>query len=153
MYLLQIYVGFNALSATQGLGIQAAFSVLSLATLAMIVAPGGLGAFPVAFSRCWSFIKLITSLLAGLCGGTTTGIVIIAGFISFGLLINNNKKKMKQGNKIVDRILSNEQLKPQLHRWNLLSKTIAFTNGVFDILHEGHIKVLTEAALLRIFLL
>lgn len=53
---------------------------------------------------------------------------------------------MKQGNKIVDRILSNEQLKTQLRRWNLLSKTIAFTNGVFDILHEGHIKVLTGAA-------
>lgn len=28
----------------------------------------------------------------------------------------------------------------------LKSKTIAFTNGVFDILHEGHIAVLSEAA-------
>jgi D-beta-D-heptose 7-phosphate kinase/D-beta-D-heptose 1-phosphate adenosyltransferase len=28
----------------------------------------------------------------------------------------------------------------------LKSKTIAFTNGVFDILHEGHITVLSEAA-------
>ena len=26
------------------------------------------------------------------------------------------------------------------------NKTIAFTNGVFDILHEGHIAVLSEAA-------
>ena len=31
-------------------------------------------------------------------------------------------------------------------RWQLLGKTISFTNGVFDILHEGHIKVLNEAA-------
>ena len=48
MYLLQIYVGFNALASTSVLGLPAAFSVLSLATLAMIVSPGGIGAFPVA---------------------------------------------------------------------------------------------------------
>ncbi|MEO9210305.1 MAG: D-glycero-beta-D-manno-heptose 1-phosphate adenylyltransferase, partial [Ginsengibacter sp.] len=28
----------------------------------------------------------------------------------------------------------------------LKSKTIAFTNGVFDILHEGHIELLSKAA-------
>ena len=31
-------------------------------------------------------------------------------------------------------------------RLRLKSKTIAFTNGVFDILHEGHITVLSKAA-------
>ena len=31
-------------------------------------------------------------------------------------------------------------------QWNVLSKTIAFTNGCFDILHTGHIAALTEAA-------
>ena len=35
---------------------------------------------------------------------------------------------------------------PQITRWRLNSKTIAFTNGVFDILHEGHIAVLAKAA-------
>jgi len=34
----------------------------------------------------------------------------------------------------------------QVIRWRLKSKTIAFTNGVFDILHQGHIKVLSKAA-------
>ena len=53
---------------------------------------------------------------------------------------------MKQGNKIVEKILSQQQLPAQLNRWKLISKTISFTNGVFDILHEGHIKVLTQAA-------
>ncbi len=53
---------------------------------------------------------------------------------------------MKQGNKIIDRILSTDQLNAQLNRWELLGKTISFTNGVFDILHEGHVKVLTQAA-------
>jgi len=34
----------------------------------------------------------------------------------------------------------------QLRRWRLLSKTIAFTNGCFDILHQGHIASLSDAA-------
>ena len=53
---------------------------------------------------------------------------------------------MKQANKIFERILTTEKLNPQLKRWKLLGKSVSFTNGVFDILHEGHIKVLTEAA-------
>ena len=53
---------------------------------------------------------------------------------------------MKQGNKIVDRILTIETLNAQLNRCKLLGKNISFTKGVFDILHEGHVKVLTQAA-------
>lgn len=34
----------------------------------------------------------------------------------------------------------------QVKRWRLKSKTIAFTNGVFDILHAGHLAVLSKAA-------
>lgn len=37
-------------------------------------------------------------------------------------------------------------LQHQLRRWRLLSKTIAFTNGCFDILHQGHIASLSDAA-------
>ncbi len=37
-------------------------------------------------------------------------------------------------------------MRRQVIRWRLGSKTIAFTNGVFDILHEGHIAVLAKAA-------
>lgn len=33
-----------------------------------------------------------------------------------------------------------------MRRWRLTSKTIAFTNGVFDILHEGHLKIICAAA-------
>lgn len=53
---------------------------------------------------------------------------------------------MKQSNKINERIFLNEQLQSQIKWWRLINKTIAFTNGVFDILHEGHIKVLSQAA-------
>jgi D-beta-D-heptose 7-phosphate kinase/D-beta-D-heptose 1-phosphate adenosyltransferase len=34
----------------------------------------------------------------------------------------------------------------QVRRWRLLSKTVSFTNGCFDILHQGHIASLSDAA-------
>jgi D-beta-D-heptose 7-phosphate kinase/D-beta-D-heptose 1-phosphate adenosyltransferase len=37
-------------------------------------------------------------------------------------------------------------LRHQLRRWRLLGKTVAFTNGCFDILHAGHIASLSDAA-------
>ena len=42
--------------------------------------------------------------------------------------------------------MKREEIAAQVKRWRLKSKTIAFTNGVFDILHEGHIAVLAKAA-------
>ena len=53
---------------------------------------------------------------------------------------------MKQGNKIPGRIYPREEIVRQVRRWRLLNKRIAFTNGVFDILHEGHLKILSQAA-------
>ena len=37
-------------------------------------------------------------------------------------------------------------LQHQIRRWRVLGKTIAFTNGCFDILHQGHIASLSDAA-------
>jgi rfaE bifunctional protein nucleotidyltransferase chain/domain len=37
-------------------------------------------------------------------------------------------------------------LQHQIRRWRLLGKTVAFTNGCFDILHQGHIASLSDAA-------
>ncbi len=34
----------------------------------------------------------------------------------------------------------------EIIRWRFLNKTIAFTNGCFDILHQGHIASLSSAA-------
>lgn len=53
---------------------------------------------------------------------------------------------MKQSKQILQKIFNAEELKLQLKRWQLLGKKTVFTNGVFDILHEGHIKSLAEAA-------
>ena len=47
---------------------------------------------------------------------------------------------------IKEKIVSKEQLSKLVHKWNLLSQKIVFTNGCFDILHPGHIHTLTTAA-------
>jgi D-beta-D-heptose 7-phosphate kinase/D-beta-D-heptose 1-phosphate adenosyltransferase len=53
---------------------------------------------------------------------------------------------MKKSDTLNQRIFTVEEIKKEVNRMRLKSKTIAFTNGVFDILHEGHIAVLSEAA-------
>jgi rfaE bifunctional protein nucleotidyltransferase chain/domain len=47
---------------------------------------------------------------------------------------------------ISQRIFDRPGLIHQVNRWRLLGKTIAFTNGCFDILHQGHIASLSDAA-------
>jgi len=97
MYLLEIYIGFRAISATSALGIDAALSVLSLSTLAMIISPGGIGAFPVAVQQVLLIYGIDNISFGWLTWAVTTGIIIIAGIICFGLIIyynkNNNEKK------------------------------------------------------------
>ena len=53
---------------------------------------------------------------------------------------------MKKSNTIKERIFNAEEINKEVKRMRLKSKTIAFTNGVFDILHEGHIAILSKAA-------
>lgn len=53
---------------------------------------------------------------------------------------------MRTGNTIFQKILSTDELQKRLAQWRVIGKTISFTNGCFDILHEGHIASLNEAA-------
>jgi D-glycero-beta-D-manno-heptose 1-phosphate adenylyltransferase len=53
---------------------------------------------------------------------------------------------MKQAKAIPDKIYTRQTLLLQVKRWRLLNKKIVFTNGVFDILHQGHIASLSDAA-------
>jgi uncharacterized protein (TIRG00374 family) len=92
MYLMQIYIGFYALSATAHLGITEAFSVLSLATLAMIVSPGGIGAFPLAVQEVLLIYNVDNISFGWLMWGISTTIIIVLGLISFGLLVYKNKR-------------------------------------------------------------
>ena len=53
---------------------------------------------------------------------------------------------MRPGKSIQNKILTLPELLRKAAQWRLLGKSIAFTNGCFDILHAGHIASLTEAA-------
>lgn len=46
---------------------------------------------------------------------------------------------------IDSKILDSNSLKEQLAIWNFKSKKIVFTNGVFDLIHLGHIDYLSKA--------
>ena len=53
---------------------------------------------------------------------------------------------MKATQYLKNKIFSLDELKKQITRWKLKNKSIAFTNGVFDLLHKGHLSSLHEAA-------
>lgn len=53
---------------------------------------------------------------------------------------------MQNTDLISAKILSKEQIIQSVADWRCIGKTIAFTNGVFDILHQGHIVSLSAAA-------
>lgn len=97
MYLLQIYFGFSGMNGTEHLGIQAAFSVLALATLAMIITPGGIGSFPIFIMQVL-LIYHIDSPVGRAFGWMMWGITslqsVALGIISLVLIpyINQSKK-------------------------------------------------------------
>ena len=47
---------------------------------------------------------------------------------------------------LAKKVVTLEQAKTIIYGWKLLGKTCAFTNGCFDILHQGHIFFLGQAA-------
>ena len=53
---------------------------------------------------------------------------------------------MRSAQGVLNKIFTVEKLMHQITIWKMHNKKIAFTNGVFDILHHGHISSLTEAA-------
>ena len=53
---------------------------------------------------------------------------------------------MRTVSAIAKKIITREKLARMASTWKMLGKTVAFTNGCFDILHEGHIFSLSQAA-------
>lgn len=103
MYLLQIYVGFSAMESTSGLGIEAAFAVLSLATLAMIATPGGIGSFPIFVMETlliYSIASPSGKAFGWLIWGANTAIVILAGLVALLLLPYLNKQTKHEDNAV-----------------------------------------------------
>lgn len=53
---------------------------------------------------------------------------------------------MRRPDIIEKKIMPLPELMRIVAQWRLLSKSIAFTNGIFDILHKGHIYSFSQAA-------
>jgi len=53
---------------------------------------------------------------------------------------------MKAVEAIPQKIMSRDELVRRAAAWRATGKTISFTNGCFDILHQGHIYSLSQAA-------
>lgn len=53
---------------------------------------------------------------------------------------------MKNPDFILSKIFTLPALVQQISRWQFLGKKTVFTNGCFDILHQGHIFSLSQAA-------
>lgn len=53
---------------------------------------------------------------------------------------------MKNPDSIAQKIYKLPELIHQVNRWKFFGKKVAFTNGCFDILHQGHIFSLSQAA-------
>lgn len=104
MYLLEIYIGFRAMEGTSGLGLNAACSVLTLATLAMIASPGGIGFFPIFVMNTLTIYGIAGSLgkaFGWLIWGVSTGIIIIVGFICLIVLPYLNRNKQHENDPLV----------------------------------------------------
>lgn len=54
---------------------------------------------------------------------------------------------MKKADSIPAKILNLPQALQLIASWRVTGKTVAFTNGSFDILHQGHIASLSHAAM------
>ena len=53
---------------------------------------------------------------------------------------------MRSSTQIPNKIYNLQELLKQVFIWKMLGKKIVFTNGVFDVIHKGHIASLSEAA-------
>ena len=95
MYLGEIYLGFMAMDGIDNLSIKAAFSVLTLATLAMIATPGGIGSFPIFVMQTLTIYGIAPTLgkaFGWVMWGVSTGIILIVGLISLVALPYFNKQ-------------------------------------------------------------
>ncbi|MCP9750899.1 lysylphosphatidylglycerol synthase transmembrane domain-containing protein [Ferruginibacter sp. HRS2-29] len=99
MYLLQIYVGFYAIGGTAHLGLNAACSVLALATLAMIATPGGIGSFPFFVMKTLALYEISEPMgkaFGWLIWGVSTGIILVVGLTALIILLSTQKNTIHE---------------------------------------------------------
>jgi uncharacterized protein (TIRG00374 family) len=101
MYLGQIYVGFSSLNETSELSLGAACSVLTLASLSMIVTPGGIGSFPIFVMEVLLLYQIespIGKAFGWLMWGVSTGLIVVSGLLSLVIIpwFNRNRNEMSE---------------------------------------------------------
>lgn len=95
MYLLMTFVVFRCLPATASLGWDAAFSVLMLGSIGIIVVQGGIGIYPAIVAETltlYGVFKTTGYAMGWLLWTGQTTMVILAGLISLVLLPIVNRK-------------------------------------------------------------
>jgi uncharacterized membrane protein YbhN (UPF0104 family) len=97
MYWLASAAGLYALRETQYLGLSGGLAALVVGTIAIIITPGGIGAYPVFIANLLSLYGLDAGT-TGIASGTLmwavqTAIIVIGGMICFGLISKYNKKQ------------------------------------------------------------
>jgi hypothetical protein len=100
LYLISTLLGFSVLQETSGLGMAAAFSVLVMGSVGMILSPGGIGAYPWMIQQTIQLYGVAAEpygqALGWLLWVGQTVIFIVFGTMSFILLPVLNKKKHAQ---------------------------------------------------------
>lgn len=109
LYLLQMYVGFFAIPSTAHLGIKEAFAVLTLASLALTITPGGMGTFPLFVMQgllMFHVPKSSAITFGWFMWSISVLINILTGFIAFVLFPYFKKGKNTENVHIADEITS-----------------------------------------------
>ncbi len=102
LYIAQIYLGFSAMEDTSSLGPGAACAVLMLATVAMIITPGGIGSFPIFVMEALILYGVPSTSGAAfgwLMWGLNTIVIILIGLVALLLLPYINKPKHESNSK------------------------------------------------------
>jgi len=99
MYTMQIYIGFFSLSGTSHLSILAALVVLVYGSVAVILTPGGIGAytaFVAAILVYYSVDDVSAQAFGWIAWAVQTGIICLLGMLSLILLPLYNRNKYAQ---------------------------------------------------------
>jgi uncharacterized membrane protein YbhN (UPF0104 family) len=102
MYWFATTAGLYALKETQYLGLSGGLAALVVGTFAIILTPGGIGAYPVFIAKLLELYGLdpdTTGLASGtLMWAVQTAIILLGGMACFTLISKYNKKKIIPSN-------------------------------------------------------
>ncbi len=99
MYLLQVYLGFLGLPATDHLSMLAALVVLIFGSIGMISTQGGIGAYPFLVAHILSYYQInpgSAQAFGWVAWAVQTGIIVILGAVSIVMLPLFNRKRYAQ---------------------------------------------------------